>query len=203
MRPVMEFAGSGARPSVVGSPRRHVPNAILGTLIFLAAEAMMFAGLVSAFLVLRSGVEAWPPPGQPRFPIPVTVLNTAVLLASGFTMLRARSAAIRGAFGRVPGMLGLTGLLGIVFVAVQGIEWARLVSHGMQVAGGIYGGLFCAIIGTHAVHVVGGVVVVQWAWRRARMFRGRIAIDQLTAATAYWLFVVGVWPILFWLVYLR
>lgn len=188
----------------VGALRgRQVPNAVLGTLIFLGAEAMMFAGLVSAFLVLRAGVEVWPPPGQPRFPLGLTTVNTTILLASGATMLVARRAAVARRLRAVSWWLGLTSLLGIAFVAVQGIEWTRLVAHGMQIAGGIYGGLFSAIIGTHAVHVLGGVVVVHWAWRRTRDLGGRIPLDQLTAVLLYWLFVVGVWPVLFWLVYLR
>lgn len=52
-------------------------------LVFLASEVMLFAALVSAFLVLRAEAAAWPPPGQPRLPVTVSGLNTVVLLCSG------------------------------------------------------------------------------------------------------------------------
>jgi heme/copper-type cytochrome/quinol oxidase subunit 3 len=178
---------------------RTVPNAVLGMLIFLGTEAMLFAGLISAFLVLQAGMETWPPPDQPRFPLGLTRVNTTILLASGWTMIRARGLLLGGRRLEVAGWLGLTAALGSVFVLVQGIEWARLVRHGLTVVGGVYGGLFAALIGVHAVHVLGGLAALSRAWRIAR--GPGLGGDTLTAVLLYWLFVVGVWPVLFWLVY--
>ncbi|GIT63008.1 MAG: hypothetical protein Ct9H300mP21_05540 [Pseudomonadota bacterium] len=45
----------------------------IGMLIFMVTEAMFFAALISAYLVIRAGLEEWPPWGQPRLP----GLNTA------------------------------------------------------------------------------------------------------------------------------
>lgn len=189
-------AASVALPSPVS---RRVPNAVLGMLIFLGTEAMLFAGLISAFLVLQAGTEMWPPPDQPRFPLAITALNTMVLLASGWTIVLARQWLLSGRGSRVSGALALTATLGTIFVLVQGIEWLRLAGHGLRVVGGVYGGLFATLIGTHGVHVLGGVAVVSRAWRLAR--GAGIEDGTLTAVLLYWLFVVGVWPILFWLVY--
>ncbi|HWP67088.1 MAG TPA: cytochrome c oxidase subunit 3 [Candidatus Limnocylindria bacterium] len=172
-----------------------IPNEVLGTLIFVGAEAMVFAGLISAFVVLRAGMPAWPPIDQPRFPLGVTTLNTAVLLASGWTMHRAR----RGDTAR---WLGITLALGVAFLTIQGIEWARLVAHGLRIVGGVYGGLFATLIGTHAVHVAGGVVALWVAYRAAAPARGTLRTPVLTAVGVFWTFVVGVWPVLFVLVYL-
>jgi len=169
-------------------------------LIFLGAEAMFFAGLVSAFLVLRAGMEAWPPPDQPRFPLGVTTLNTILLLASGWTMWRARRARAEAPGPEVARWLGITLALGASFLALQGVEWVRLVAHGLRFVAAVYGGLFAALIGSHALHVAGGVAAVGWAWRRSRL-RGALGLDSLTAVALYWTFVVGVWPILFVLVY--
>ena len=69
--------------------RRGLDNARLATMFFIAAEVMFFAGLISAYFVLRMGAAQWPPPLQPRLPVLVTGLNTIVLLASSFAMLRA------------------------------------------------------------------------------------------------------------------
>src|SRR5512134_2661515 len=81
---------SGGSASVSTQPRRAgVKSGAFGMVLFLATEAMFFTGLISAFLVLRNPVGAWPPPGQPRLPVAITGFNTALLLLSGFTMLRA------------------------------------------------------------------------------------------------------------------
>ena len=60
----------------------------LGVLIFIGSEVMLFAGLLSAFLVSRASATFWPPLNQPRLPVAVTGLNTGLLVLSGFTMWR-------------------------------------------------------------------------------------------------------------------
>ena len=49
---------------------------------------MLFAGLLSAFLVSRASAPFWPPANQPRLPVAVTGLNTGLLVLSGLTMWR-------------------------------------------------------------------------------------------------------------------
>ena len=57
---------------------RHPPisNAQLAVVIFIAFETMIFAGLLTAYWVLRSDAFAWPPPNLPRLPVAVTSVNT-------------------------------------------------------------------------------------------------------------------------------
>src|SRR2546426_8835535 len=62
-------------------------NALLATLFLIGGEVMLFAGLVSAFWVLRVSAPAWPPPLHPRLPVGVTGLNTLVLLGSSAMVL--------------------------------------------------------------------------------------------------------------------
>src|SRR3990172_8513555 len=71
-------------------------GAEVGMLIFLGAETMLFAGFVTAYLVFRLGAPVWPPPLQPRLPVGVTAVSTAVLLLSGYTMWRALRAGPAG-----------------------------------------------------------------------------------------------------------
>src|SRR3990170_3089509 len=71
-------------------------GAEVGMLIFLGAETMLFAGFVTAYLVFRLGAPVWPPPLQPRLPVGVTAVSTAVLLLSGYTMWRGPPAARGG-----------------------------------------------------------------------------------------------------------
>src|SRR5439155_155700 len=83
-------------------PRRGLDNLRLAVLFFMGAEAMFFGALISALLVLRLGMAAWPPPLEPRLPIAITGLNTLVLLASSVTLVTAGRARRRGGPSRPP-----------------------------------------------------------------------------------------------------
>ena len=91
------------------SDARRVPNAVLGTIVFVVAEIMFFAALISAHTIARaSAMEGmWPPPGQPRLPLERTAINTAALILSGVLLWMAnrfmRSAPRIGA--ALPGRL--------------------------------------------------------------------------------------------------
>ncbi len=96
----------------------------------------------------------------------------------------------------------VTALYGVTFLAVQGYEWVRLVRFGLGVSG-TYGSTFYTLIGTHALHVLGAVVwllVVLALARRGRFSaRGHAGVQVFGM---YWHFVVGLWVVLFGLVYL-
>jgi cytochrome c oxidase subunit III len=187
-------------------PAPHRPsldNVRLAMIFFLSAESMFFAGLISAFFVLRLSAPVWPPPLQPRLPVVVTGLNTLVLLASSVAMLGALR-AVRRADGRaLLERLAATAALGVLFLAVQGYEWARLISYGLTVTSGAYGATFYTLIGIHAAHVVGALIWLGVTWllaTRGRFVDGRTG--GLRACATYWHYVVGLWPILYVAVYL-
>jgi len=187
-----------------GDPAPRGPrldNARLATMFLIAGEVMFFAGLVSSYFVLRSAAAQWPPPLQPRLPILVTGLNTLVLLASSLAMAR----AIRGRADRALLLRGLAtaGALGVVFLLVQGYEWARLVSYGLTMVSGAYGVTFYTLIGVHGLHVIGALAWLAFAALGVR--RGRVLDDGaagLRACAMYWHFVVALWPVLYVAVYL-
>lgn len=192
------------RSSSNGSkPEPPVSNAQLGMLGFLACEAMLFAGLIGAFLVYRFGSEVWPPPGQPRLPLLITLTNTAMLLLSGSTMHSALRAMRAGDRERLRTGLSATALLGMIFLAVQGSEWVRLIRHGLTLSTGIYGATFYTVIGCHGLHVLGALIwllIVRLLVSEQRLRTYRHVVVELCGM--YWYFVVGLWPVLFTLVYL-
>jgi len=175
--------------------RGRIPDAVLGMSVFLVTEVMLFCGLISAHIVLRGPAIIWPPMGQPRLPIEVTLVNTCFLLLSGYLMLRATDAFSQGRQRDARRLLGQTLALGALFVSVQGYEWARLISFGLTTRSGLYGALFYTLVGAHGLHVIGAVTALA-------VVRMRPTADRLSAMKLYWLFVVGVWPALFGLVYL-
>jgi cytochrome c oxidase subunit III len=189
----------GDRPEPIR--RSRLDNAGLAMLFLLAAETMFFAGLISAFFVLRLGAPVWPPPLQPRLPILVTGLNTLVLLASSVAMAGALRAARRADRKAVVERLAAAAGLGALFLAVQGYEWGRLIHYGLTVTSGAYGATFYTLIGVHAAHVVGALVWLAVTLASAgRLLDG--GLTRLRACATYWHFVVALWPILYVTVYL-
>ena len=184
-------------------PRRQpaIDAARLGILIFLGSETMLFAGFVAAFLVFRLGAPVWPPPYQPRLPVEVTGVNTAVLLLSGFTMWRALGAVRRGNQAGLARNLAFTALLGVTFLGVQGYEWARLLEFGLTASSGIYGGTFYTLIGAHALHVLGALTWLAIILVRLERYTAQDHVG-LSVFRTYWSFVVALWPVLYTLVYL-
>jgi len=171
--------------------------------MFLGAEAMFFAGLIGAYLVFRVGATIWPPAFQPRLPIVVTGINTVILLASALTMRLAIAPVTRGDSSRLVRWLGVTALLGAIFLLVQGYEWLELIRFGLTVSSSVYGGLFYTLIGFHAVHVLGAMVWLAVVLVLARKGRySKANHTGLQTCAMYWTFVVALWPILYGLVYL-
>lgn len=188
-------------PGPVYSVRPQDAAGRTGMVLFLFSEGMLFAALVSAFLVLSAGAPAWPPPGQPRLPVAATAANTFLLLLSGWTMLRSVGEARRGGPALARWIL-TTLLLGVAFLAGQGIEWARLLRYGVSSQAGVYGATFYAVVGIHAIHVAAGLIVLAVSLRR--VLRGAYTSarhEGLVLGSWFWLFVVLVWPVLYLLLY--
>jgi cytochrome c oxidase subunit III len=181
-------------------PRRGLDNARLATMFLIGSEIMFFAGLISAYLVLRVGAAQWPPPLQPRLPVIVTGLNTLVLLGSSLAMARIQRDRVPA---RVVRGLTATAILGVTFLTVQGYEWTQLVRYGLTMASSAYGATFYTLIGVHALHVVFALLwlgIVGAGARHGRFLEPRAA--GLRACAMYWHFVVALWPVLYVTVYL-
>ncbi len=196
--------GGGQPPAPPVRPNAPLgANAWLAVLMFVGAEAMFFAGLIGAYLVFRVGATVWPPPFQPRLPVGITGVNTLILIVSGLTMRRSLRAARRGERAQLIRSLGVTAVLGALFLAVQGLEWTKLIHFGLTVSSSIYGGLFYTLIGFHALHVLGALIWLSIVWLLAQKGRySRAHHVGLQTCAMYWLFVVGLWPVLYGLVYL-
>lgn len=177
-----------------------VPNAMLGMLVFIVAEIMFFAGLISAYTISKANTAMgmWPPPGQPLLPAAATAVNTGVLLVSGVLMFvgyRFFRAAPKSAT-----WLYLSGfVLGTAFVVLQGREWAALLSQGMTLTSSALGAFFYLIVGAHAAHAV--VCIVAMAVGFVKLQRGTLSKEFYLATLTFWTFVVAAWPIIYFRVY--
>ena len=180
--------------------RRAVPDQVLGVMIFILTEIMLFAGFISAFAIARSSNDAWPPPNQPLLPVQETALNTLALLLSGAVLSYAGRRFASDPRAALRPMI-VSMLLGAFFVVFQGVEWVSLLSDGLGLTTSTHASFFYVIVGAHALHALGGlgVLVALVAWLRA----GTLTADGFWAARLFWYFVVLLWPVLYWQVYLR
>lgn len=176
------------------TPKRYSTAIALG----LIAILMFFMALASAFIVLRRGSGVW---GMIRFPW-VLWPNTAVLLASSFTLEAARK---RLAFADARGFQKfwtVTTVLGFLFVVGQLIAWRQLVAQGVYIATNQGSSFFYIFTGAHAVHLLGGVCALLYV--SARKFSERSISRSFAAEVAsyYWHFMDGLWIFLLALMYL-
>ncbi|MCY4544943.1 MAG: cytochrome c oxidase subunit 3 [Gemmatimonadetes bacterium] len=176
---------------------------VLGMLVFIASEAVLFLTLTVTFALARASYPEWPPADQPRLPLTVSVINTLVLLGSGAAMAGALRFIRRGRLRSSGRMLTAATLLGILFLVVQGVEWVRLIEFGLTVTENLYGAVFYVLIGTHALHAFIAVLGLLCLVRR--FSRGAYTLedhDGLVMGGMFWGFVVLVWPGIFVFVYL-
>jgi len=170
----------------------------------MASEALLFAGMVSGYLGLRSHIHVWPPPGQPRLPVEATAFNTLVLLASGVIIYLSQK-PFNDPFQKKSLLrhMQLAIGLGAAFLLLQGYEWFNLLRFGMGITENVYGGLFYMIVGFHALHVIIALLLhsyVYFAIRAAKKPKdhaGKFYVSQM-----FWMFVVVVWPFLYYTVYI-
>ena len=199
VRPSPGFGGGP--PS--SAPEPPISNARLGMLMLISAETMFFVGLIGAYVVFRAGSSVWPS-GHLYLPVGVTWVNTLVLFVSCYTMHRAIAALRLDRLPSAGNWLGVTALLGSIFLGVQGYEWTQLVRDGLTISTGIYGATFYTLIGCHGLHVLAAVVwllvVLVLAKRGAFSARRSIAVE---VCGMYWYYVGGLWALLFPLVYLN
>ena len=175
----------------------------IAILMLIASEMMLFSGLIGPFLVYKGEAAFWPPPGLPRLPIFVTSINTAVLLASAVTMYLGVRAVHQNRQRLLRRWLGITLILGTMFLAIQGSEWVRLVAHGLKLSSGTYGATFYTLIGLHGAHVTAAVIWLACIVIAAMSGRYNSKnSNKVEICAIYWYFVCAIWPALFVLVYL-
>ena len=178
----------------------RIPNGVVGMGITIIVEIIYFASLVSSYLVLRAASVEWPPWGQPRLPIETTAFNTMVLLLSGFFLFRARKQFLSQPEVFPAKLVLLAILFGSFFVFFQGYEWVRLINFGLTAQASQYGSIFYLLIGSHAVHVTAGLCGLCYLYYRGINYQ--ITTAALLVGAMFWYFIVGLWPILYVLVYL-
>ena len=171
-------------------------DALIGMTILLGAWVMLFAALFFAYGVVRVQASEWPPFGAPRLPRGLPALNTLLLVASSLTLRRGLARARRGDPRALLRALGGTMVLGAGFLAAQIALWQSLIARHLLPSSGVYGSVFFAFTGFHALHVLGGLIVLAVLATRAARGRGD-AQAPVRLAALYWDFVAVIWVLMY------
>jgi cytochrome c oxidase subunit 3 len=192
---------------------------------FIGSECMLFASLISTYLIYKGRSKVGPYPhevytdpmtGQHMkaiLNIPVTSASTFVLLMSSLAMVLALAAVQnknlpkRTTSERILGSsqlwLLMTAILGITFLGFQAYEFTSFVHEGLTIRTNLFGSSFFTLTGFHGAHVTAGVIwlLTLLAIDRKRGLGPRDEVN-VDIAALYWHFVDVVWIAIFTLVYL-
>jgi len=192
--------------SVGASRAGRLNQGLLGMVIFIGSEVMLFASLFTAYFMVRYNIAEnnWPPlnaEGEPfELPKVITGVNTFILVFSSFTIWYAEHSLKHGNRKGLIRGLGVTILLGATFLTVQINEYVHL---GFTPADKGFGSTFYTLTGFHGAHVAIGLTILTFCFVRAKV--GDFTPTRMTplaAGSIYWHFVDVVWVLLYTLVYL-
>jgi heme/copper-type cytochrome/quinol oxidase subunit 3 len=170
--------------------------------IFLCSDAMSFAGLLAAYGAVRIGDPTWPIPAD-KLDVPLTALNTFILICSSVTMVKALSAIRRGDRRGLALWLFGTILGGSIFLGIQAYEWTHQLVQGLTIQSSLFWATFYILTGFHGCHVLSGVIYLTCilvAGLRGRYTAGHN--NPVEIAGLYWHFVDLIWILVFTFVYL-
>lgn len=168
---------------------------LLGVALFIASESIFFLAIIVSFIALRPlGLET----AKAELDLPRTFIFSLFLFSSSATMTIAERRRSRD------GVLWLvvTALLGAVFIAGQGLEYARLLDSGISPRSGMFGTTFFTLTGLHGLHVLVGLTAIAGLAIAARRAARGVAATAWECVAWYWHFVDGVWVVVFSVVYL-
>jgi heme/copper-type cytochrome/quinol oxidase subunit 3 len=194
----------GRSYDIVARPDTGVSNVTLGMWLFIASEVMLFGGLFSAYVLLRSGAAEWPL-GREVLDVGRGAVNTVVLLASAACVRAAHAASLHTSVRRVRWMLAAASAFGLAFLGFKSAEYASEIDRGMTAASSTFAALYYLLTAVHAVHVLGGVAMLLWcAGAGTRSTAGNVArfTNRIAALKLYWYFVDVIWLVIFILLYL-
>jgi cytochrome c oxidase subunit 3 len=190
----------GAHPPEAHASSR-VDSRVLGMLLFIASEIMLFGAFFTAYFFVRvvANPPEWPPPPY-ELPVFVAGVNTTILVTSSFTVHWALQSIKRGHRAGLQAGLVLTLALGWTFLITQMIEYSRV---GFTPHTNAFGSTFFGLTGLHGAHVFVGLTILTFMTIRA--FRGHFSPEAhhgVEIAGIYWHFVDVMWIVVYSTVYL-
>jgi heme/copper-type cytochrome/quinol oxidase subunit 3 len=175
----------------------------LGMALFVASEAFFFSLLILAYLYFQTA-SGGARVAQHQLDPFTTGAFSLCLIGSSLTIWLAGRSAKQGSNQRAAMWVTVTVLLGIVFLAGQGMEWSRLLGSGVTIAQGLFGTTFFTLTGFHGLHVLIGLLALSIFVGLSFSSHGSAPKPAtLEVLSLYWHFVDVVWIVIFSVIYLR
>jgi cytochrome c oxidase subunit 3 len=179
----------------------RVETQLLGMLLFIISEVMVFGAFFTAYFFIRAVTgDGWFPIDGVDLPVAIAGVNTAILVSSSFTLHWAENCIKRdNREGFKAGMLA-TFMLGCTFLFIQINEYVHV---GFSPADHAQGSVFYGLTGLHGAHVFIGLLLLLFVTIRA--FRGHFSSTShrgVEVPGIYWHFVDVMWIIVFTVVYI-
>jgi cytochrome c oxidase subunit III len=180
----------------------RVEPALLGMLLFIISEVMVFGAFFTAYFFIRIVAEpgGWFPIDGKDLPVAVAGVNTAILVSSSLTLHWAQTSIKNGnRFGLQAGMTA-TFLLGLTFLFIQINEYVHI---GFAPQDNAQATVFFSLTGLHGAHVTIGLILLGMVTVRA--FRGHFSPEHhhgVEIPGIYWHFVDVMWVVVYTTVYI-
>lgn len=192
-----------ATPLPEAAPTRTgISHAKLGTWAFLASEIMLFGGLISAYVITRSGSSHFWVPPRAMMGVPLATFNTFLLISSSVSMVLALVAIQTNDLDKFKRWMMCTIGGGFGFLIVKSYEYNHKWHEGITISSNLFGSFYYTLTGLHVLHVIGGIGLMFVVLSQGT--RGMYAKnhDRVECAGLYWHFVDLVWVLLFPILYL-
>jgi cytochrome c oxidase subunit III len=173
-----------------------------GLASFLVSEVALFGTLIVAYVFYLGKDVVGPTPAE-ALSLRLVLFTTACLLASSVTIHFAGEALGRDNRGRFLLLWAATIGLGLVFLGGTAFEWHDLITRQhLTISRNLFGTTYYTLVGLHALHVTGGVIlmliVLALALQRQVTTANRSGVGLVSW---YWHFVDVVWLVVFTVVY--
>jgi cytochrome o ubiquinol oxidase subunit III len=185
-----------------GGPASKRVVVAYGFWIFILGDMVMFSALFAAFAVLR-GNTAGGPTGADLFNLRNVFIETMCLLVSSYTCGLGALSAERRQPGRFLIFGILTFVLGAAFLVIEVTEFAGMVAKGAGPSRSAFLSAFFTLVGTHGVHVAGGLIALIYLAAQviAKGLQAAV-LRRLLCWSLFWHALDIVWVGVFTLVYL-
>ena len=140
-------------------PDTGLYNAKLGIWLFLASEVMLFGGLFSAYILLRTG-DPFFMNNQHHLSVPMAALNTALLITSSVTMVMAWVSLKLDDLKKYKMYMLVTLLCSFAFLIVKYFEYSAKFEHHLYPSVDNFLGTYFTLTGLHGLHIIGGMAVM-------------------------------------------
>jgi len=185
-----------------GGPATKRTYVAYGFWIFILSDMIMFAALFAAYAVLVRST-AGGPSGVQLFNLRSVFIETMCLLLSSYTCGLGALSAERRQAGRFFLFALCSFVLGSAFLVIECSEFAGMVARGAGPDRSAFLSSFFALVGTHGVHVTGGLIWLVYlvAQVMAKGLRASV-LRRLLCWSLFWHALDIVWVGVLTLVYL-